>query len=78
MHNDEYSTSDLGLAAFLLALGHPLLDLRGSPGHPRSFVFPVAAAAAAPSYFAGATVEARKYAAAIRDLKGLIAQGGRL
>ncbi len=76
MPDSEYSTSDLGLAAFLLALGHPLQDLRGSPGRPRTFVFPVAAAAAAPSYYAGATIEARRYASAIRDLKGLLAQGG--
>jgi len=77
MRDDDYSTSDLGLAAFLLALGFPLLDLRGSPGRPRVFVFPVAAAANATRYFAGATVEARRYAAAIRDLKGLVAQAGR-
>lgn len=71
----DYRTHDLGLAAFLVASGHPLLRVLGPRGGQRHFVFDYAAIAIAPSYFRNAPVSARAMMNAIRDLKALVISG---
>jgi len=66
-----YATTDLSLAAFLLARGQPL-DGVSREGPRCVFSFPDAARELAPSFYASATVPARAYANALRDLKTLI------
>jgi hypothetical protein len=69
---DEYQTSDLSLAAFLMAQGHPLTRVEGPRGGQRVFVFPAAGRDLAGAYYTGASVPARPFANALRDLKSLI------
>ena len=72
----EFSTTDLNLAAYLLALEHPLLHVNGPPGQ-RAFAFANVAETDITAFYAGAKVDARKLLGALRDLKGLLAQRGR-
>jgi hypothetical protein len=72
----EFSTTDLNLAAYLLYLDYPLLHLNGPPGQ-RAFAFANVAEKDIAAFYAGAKVDARKLLGALRDLKGLLAQGGR-
>ena len=66
-----YTTSDLNLAAFLMTQGQPLEGV--SRDGPRLvFSFPAQARAVTPGYYSGATVQARAFANALRDLKALI------
>ena len=71
-NEDEYRTTDLGLAAFLVARGHPLMRLEGRCGDRRVFCFPTAAEGSAPLFHRDASVPARTFANAIRDLKALV------
>ena len=68
----QYSTTDLALAAFLVALGHPLLSVGGQEGHRRVFWFPQAANEVAETFYRNAHVPGRTFANALRDLKTLI------
>ena len=74
--NAEYSTHDLNLAAYLLATNHPLRRLDGPPGK-IAFVFGSVSEDDVTAFYGGAKVDARQLLGAVRDLKGLLAQGGR-
>jgi hypothetical protein len=67
----EHRTSDLSLAAYLLARGYPLLGT-GGDARRRVFAFPAGVEDDAKAYYAGASVGARAFANALRDLKTLI------
>jgi hypothetical protein len=71
----DFSTSDIGQAGFLYVSGYRLRDVSG-PVHQVSFVFADVPASAVLAYFADATVPARKYLNALRDLKGLAKMRG--
>jgi hypothetical protein len=75
MNNSSFLTSDLNLAAYLLATGHRLLGLEGPAGR-RSFVFARVPQDAVAAYFADAHVSARQLLNALRDLKALLSQWG--
>ena len=69
---DEYTTSDLGEAAYLVAKGLPLLRVdRGAVR--ATFVFPGNAQRVVPSFrLPGSNlVDARRFHAALRELRGL-------
>ena len=68
---ENFTTSDLSLAAFLMTLDFPLLKTEGN-GRRVAFHFPSTAAEAAPGYLQGEKVSARTFSAAMRDLKSLI------
>ncbi len=72
----DYTTTDIHLAAYLLATDHPLRRLNGQPGQ-RSFVFGNVSQADVAQFYAGAPSDARKVLNALRDLKGLLAHGDR-
>ena len=72
----DYSTGDLNLAAYLLCLDYPLRHLTGPPGQ-RAFTFANVAEKDVDAFYAGGKVDARKLLGALRDLKGLLAQRGR-
>jgi hypothetical protein len=76
MNGTDYSTTDINLAAYLLATDHQLLRLDGPPRQ-RSFTFGSVTAEDVRRFYAGAPSDARKVLGALRDLKGLIVQGGR-
>jgi hypothetical protein len=76
MNAAEFSTTDIHLAAYLLATDHPLRRLEGRVGQ-RAFVFGEATQAVVSAFYAGAKVDARKLLGALRDLRGLLAQEGR-
>ena len=67
----DFKTSDLSLAAFLMTLDFPLLKTEGN-GRRVVFYFPSTAAEAATGYLQGEKVSARAFSAAMRDLKSLI------
>jgi hypothetical protein len=73
MTSETYDTSDLNLAAFLLASGFALGSVEGPPGR-RLFRFPEAARDHAPAYYQNAPVPSRAFANALRDLKALVRQ----
>ena len=69
----EYRTTDLNLAAFLVARGHGLLRVTPMPGsHQRAFCFAPGTKSEADEYYQGAQVGARTFANALRDLKARI------
>jgi hypothetical protein len=69
---DSYQTTDLNGAAFLVARDVPLLRVERQPSGGRcTFHFPADAADAAQTFYQGATVPARAFANALRDLKTL-------
>jgi len=72
----DFSTTDLHLAAYLLAIDRPLRRLNGPPGQ-RAFVFGNVSDDAVAAFYAGAQVDARKLLNAVRDLKSLLHQGAR-
>jgi len=72
----EFSTTDIHLAAYFLATDHPLRRLTGPPGQ-HAFVFGNVTEQDVQRFYAGAPSDARKVLGALRDLKGLLAQGGR-
>jgi hypothetical protein len=74
----EFQTSDLGVAAFLVAKALPLL--RVDHGSERAvFVFPADAALVARTFHLRGSnlVDARGFHAALRELRGLARGGGR-
>jgi len=71
MKMQNFTTSDLSLAAFLMTLDFPLMKTEGN-GRRVAFHFPSTAAEAAPGYLQGEKVSARAFSAALRDLKSLI------
>jgi hypothetical protein len=75
MMNEPYSTTDLGQAAYVLALGYKLLRVDDGAEWRKVFVFVPEATAHADGYWGGATVPARAYFHALRDLKGILARG---
>ena len=66
----EFHTVDLGIAAFLLAQGIPLLGISAGDGWKRVFRFPARAQTLAQGYWGDAVVPARAFFNAIRDLNG--------
>jgi len=73
---DEYSTSDLGQAAFLLAREAPLLRVDNEGGRAR-FVFPAAAGELSKLFFQPGRnlVDARRFHFNLRELRGLARRG---
>lgn len=71
MQPDTVEITDLALAAFLTARGFPVLKLDGRPGR-RTFYFPPGARDECRTYFAGAMIEARTFAEAMRSMKGMV------
>jgi hypothetical protein len=76
MNGSDFSTTDIHLAAYLLATDHSLVRLNGPPGQ-RAFVFGKVTPEDVQRFYAGAPSDARKVLGALRDLKGLLAQGVR-
>jgi hypothetical protein len=76
MNPANFLTSDIHIAAFLLATEHPLRRINGLRGQ-RVFVFGNVSPEDVQSFYAGAPSDARKVLGALRDLKGLLAQGDR-
>jgi hypothetical protein len=68
-----FQTTDLNVAAFLLSRGHSLLGTEGTAR--RTFHFAASVAEDAKGYFQGATVPARAFANALRDLKAMVREG---
>ena len=66
---DSYSTTDLNLAAFLMARGLPLLRTESAGGMRKVFWFGPEARDLAAEFYQDATVPARAFANALRDLK---------
>lgn len=76
---DEYTTSDLGQAAFLLAREMPLLRV-DHQGQRATFVFPASAGGVAWLFFRPGQnlVDARRFHLSLRELRGLArGEGGR-
>jgi hypothetical protein len=65
-----YATTDPNMAAFLVARGHPLKEIRGADW--RSFIFDAAAAADAPLFHRNAEIPARTFVRAQRDVRSLL------
>ena len=75
---DEFATPDLGVSAFLVASGFPLL--RVDTGTARAqFIFPGSAAETAHLFYQAGrnSVDARRFHVALRDLRGLARGSGR-
>jgi hypothetical protein len=73
---EEFLTSDLGLAAFLVARALPLLRVEHGPLRAQ-FVFPQSAADLARTFnLRGSNlVDAKSFHAALRELRGLAREG---
>ena len=69
--NAPFVTVDLGLAAFLYAIGHPI-EVAALERDRKQFEFPAVAECDVDGYYKGAPVSARAYFSAIRDVKSLI------
>jgi hypothetical protein len=79
-NTDEFSTSDLAIASFIVAREqYPLLRVDDTDPQRVRFVFPAGAAMLARAFYQpGAdTVSARRFHAALRELRGLARGGGR-
>ncbi len=74
--SDEYPTSDFPLACYLHATGHRLLRLEG-PQQRARFVFAEVSAQDVRMFYAGATVEAQRLLASVRELKSALHAEGR-
>ncbi len=71
---NERRISDLGLAAYLVALGYPLVRVVGSNGR-KDFVFAGVPDEVVFSFYSGKdVVSARLLLGALKDLKGLVLQ----
>jgi hypothetical protein len=73
---EEFTTTDLGLGSYLLAKRFPLLRITRSGTRRHAFHFPLAAQESADDYLRGGMIEARTFAAALRDLKVRIFEPG--
>lgn len=71
-HTIDFQTSDLGLAAFLVSRGHALLGVERDHGARCTFRFPLEAREDGQAFYRNASVPARAFANALRDLKALI------
>ncbi len=71
-NGDQFHTSDLGEASYLMAVGHACLEIRPVEGDPGryAFVFGPGAAEAVRKFYEGATVEAHRLLLMERELKG--------
>ncbi len=67
----ELQISDIQVAAFLVARGHNLLDVRPEGTH-GVFVFPSELKDEADKFFQDGQVSARKFGNAIRELKSRV------
>jgi len=70
--DDQFHTTDLGEASYLMAIGHPCLDIcpiDGQPGRYR-FCFASEAARVVEDFYRGAKVEAQRLLLIERELKG--------
>jgi hypothetical protein len=65
-----YATTDPNMAAFLMARGHLLREIRGAEW--RSFIFEAAAADDAPLFHQNAAIPARTFVRAQRDVRSLL------
>ncbi len=75
--SEPYRTRDLHVAAFLLSRDFPLIRLEGSPGQ-RVFVLQGPTEEDVIAFYKGPILlDARKLLNALRDLRGLLAQGDR-
>lgn len=74
-NQDEFQVSDLGIGAWLLTHGLPLLAVR-SDGRRAIFIFPSTARALAQRYFEtnGDAALVRRFHACLRDLRGAARQ----
>ena len=70
--DNEYHTSDLGEASYLMAVGHACLDIRPIDGDCGRYalVFGPEAADAVREFYRGAKVEAQRLLLMERELKG--------
>jgi len=73
MPNSHYKTTELELASFLKAQGHPLLRAQ-LKNRLVEFFFPASAESAVEDYFSGAQLSARELFEAHRSLRALIQQ----
>lgn len=72
-HTDEFRTSDLGCAAFLLAKGVPVLGLVPTvDGKRKLFRFEAKERGVAAGYYQNGLVEARTFFNAIRDVRSML------
>jgi hypothetical protein len=69
-----YATGDLYLSAYLVAMGHPVIETFGNGK--KSFVFPGEVKPDVQAYRSGAAVPAVTYADAIRYMKRLVHSDG--
>ena len=71
-NGDQFHTSDLGEASYLMAVGHACLEIRPVDGDPARyrFCFPSEAARAVEDFYRGAKVEAHRLLLMERKLKG--------
>jgi hypothetical protein len=70
---EEFPTTDLAQAAYLVALGRPLLRVeRTQVGTRCTFIFPSEAHEVAAEFIRNASIPARTYAHTMRDLKALV------
>lgn len=72
----DFQTSDLHLAAYLLTIGRPLRRMNGA-GNRHTFDFANVAAADVTAFYSGAQVDARLLLSSLRDLKGLMHEARR-
>ena len=70
----DFTTADLGLAAYLFTIGFHLRRLDG-PSR-RTFVFPSTACGAIEGYYIGGLVQAWAFADALHDLLARLREGG--
>lgn len=70
--SDNYETTDLNLAAFLMAKQFPLFAVGGAKGGKRVFVFPSPARNVAMSYYSRAEIVAIDYATTLKQVKTLL------
>jgi hypothetical protein len=71
--NESYSTTDMNLAAYLLARGYRFIGTQPKGSWRRIFVFEAGAAGEVEGFYRDtATVTARSYAEAIRSMKCLL------
>lgn len=73
MKTEQFKTSDIQIAAFLVARGHNVLavDTEGDTSH-GVFLFPFDARDEVDEFFRDGKVSAKRFASAIRELKARI------
>ncbi len=70
----DYTTSDIGEAAFIVAHGFRVLDICPEPGDTKRllFCFTIEAEETGRAYYAGAEVSAQRFATIYKQLKGRV------